>query len=359
MADVQEPKAFAAEALQRQDLLDAKETRLQEVKKLHKQAEKKLEALEKAIGREKNQTVSQRREGALSTFVQQKKQLDAQQKEVSAAREKARTQGVKARIAEQTEALCKQAQELQKELRLLIKNSRAPGICRSRLYYILFWPKGAAEHALWLLFFLLVFILLPVVINLCIPGDAPWHWALVYAADVLLFGGAYLRIFQQTRGKHAETIKRGRELQSAYTKTRKEIRNITKRIRRDKDDRLYNLQTFDDRLTQLSAKADALEEKREAAMQQFDTVTRSVIMDEIDVKYQEKLAGQKQTCEALLAEETELSQKLADLKTDAASRFGAYIGTENMTHDRLLKLCALLESGEANSIAEAVEKLKK
>lgn len=359
MADVHEPKAFLAEALALQDLLEADEARLGEVCAQKKQTEKKLVGLEKSIGKEKNQTVAARREEAETVFLQQQKVLDTQLRDVKAAREKARSQGVKARVAEQTKALREKNEALKKEQASLFKNNRVPGFYRSGLYYTLFMPRGAKEILLALFAFFLIFILLPAGVNLLIPGEAWWHWVLVYAADILLFAGLYLGILHSSKLKHGDVIRQGRTLRSTQKKNEKQIRHITRSLKRDKDDRLYDLESFDDRLTQLAAQDDELEAKRETAMHQFDTVTRSVLIDEIDAKYQAEMTELVQTKEALGKEEESLRARLLQEKTEAQSRFGAYIGSKNMTHDRLSRLAVFVETGEAKTVAEAVEKLEK
>ena len=64
-------------------------------------------------------------------------------KKVKAKREKAKNQGVKERIEEDTRGLVRENKELADQIKTLFKANHVPGFCRGNYYYALYFTKDS------------------------------------------------------------------------------------------------------------------------------------------------------------------------------------------------------------------------
>ena len=118
--------------------------------------------------------------------------------------------------------------------------------------------------------------------------SAFWHWALLYLFVILVFGGIWIGLIS-LKGRHLAAMKEGRSIRSRILANKRSIRKISRKIRRDRDDGLYDLQSFDDELAQYNQEKESLKARRAEALEQFDTVTKNVLTDEVAEKYKDRL----------------------------------------------------------------------
>ena len=138
---------------------------------------------------------------------------------------------------------------------------------------------------------------------------------------------------------------------------------IAKTIRRDKNETIYNLQKFDDEIAQLDQDVAEINRKKKEALTTFDTVTRTIISDEIT-------ANNKEEIERMEDELTNLSEKLRSTRTAAKEKamfvtdnYEVYIGKGFMTqethlfHDSIANNIAVGNPGASREeIMEAAKK---
>lgn len=351
------PGAFLSEALEAYDKKKLHEIELQKLKDENGRLAKELERLRVLVDKEKASVLDARREDILSGYDRQLRNLDASIKELGDKRKKAREAGVKTRIKTETAELYREKAEKQKELKQSTSESRLPGYSRSRLYYALFMPRGFKEWGIAALCFILVFILLPALLILLIPGSSIIKVVLIYAAIILIFGGAYVATLHRTRLRSPEGVKRGRELVSEINERDRSIKNVKRNIRKDRDDGSYDLGSYDAEINKLSEEKTEIDRKKAEALRNFEETTSKVLSDEVDEKYRSRL-------EKLSIEVSDKSGRTATLEKELAaedmglSQYVQYIGNENMDHDKLQRMLNLVKSGEAASIGEALEKLR-
>ena len=351
------PGAFLSEALEAYDKKKLHEIELQKLKDENGRLAKELERLRVLVDKEKTSVLDARREDILSGYDRQLRNLDASIKELGDKRKKAREAGVKTRIKTETAELYREKAEKQKELKQSTSESRLPGYSRSRLYYALFMPRGFKEWGIAALYFILVFILLPALLILLIPGSGIIKVVLIYAAIILIFGGAYVATLHRTRLRSPEGVKRGRELVSEINERDRSIKNVKRNIRKDRDDGSYDLGSYDAEINKLSEEKTEIDRKKAEALRNFEETTSKVLSDEVDEKYRSRL-------EKLSIEVSDKSGRTATLEKELAaedmglSQYVQYIGNENMDHDKLQRMLNLVKSGEAASIGEALEKLR-
>lgn len=275
----------------------AEEARLSELKAKEDELSRSLKNTQKELEKEREHTVKEKRREVAGQYDKQLKEVAAQIKNVNDERSKMRSQGVKARIENETASLSAENKEQNKMLTNLFKDNHVPAICRTGAFYIYTMPHGIAEVVTALLSFAAVFGILPAVIHSFIKEPAFWHWIVIYLLDILIFGGIYV-FLNSLKTKHFELVKQGRGIRDRIRANKKQIRKITAQIKDDKDDTKYGLQAYDDELSKLAQNQADIEKQKAAALEQFDAVTKTVLTDEINAKYQDSI----QSLSAQLAE---------------------------------------------------------
>lgn len=209
-----------------------------------------------------------------------------------------------------------------------------------------------------LLALLIFFLAVPCGIYFAVPERKTWYLILIYLADILIFGGVYVKIGNSTKMKHMDALREGRSIRNRIQANKKQMKAIARTIRRDKNDAVYNLEKFDDEIAQLDQDLLQTNKKKKEALAAFDTVTKTILSDEIMESNKpeiDRLQGElAKAVEELKAVRTELKEKT--LYT--AENFEAYTGKEFMTMERLEALEGFIRAGEARNISEAVTVFK-
>ena len=249
---------------------------------------KKLQNEKRNQERETENILKARRNGVAADYDRQLRTLEGKIRTVSGKRQKARSQGVKARIQDRTESLRTENAGLQKELRSLFRDNQVPAFCRTGAFYAWTMPRSGGELLTAALSFGVVFLGIPFLLYWLLGLSAFWHWALLYLFVILVFGGIWIGLIS-LKGRHLAAMKEGRSIRSRILANKRSIRKISRKIRRDRDDGLYDLQSFDDELAQYNQEKESLKARRAEALEQFDTVTKNVLTDEVAEKYKDRL----------------------------------------------------------------------
>ena len=274
----------------------AKERLEQELSGLSVQREqmnRELADANRAMNRERENVIRDRRDGVAEVYEKQLKAVDKDLKAVTEKRQKVRNQGVEARISEQTQALSGENKELKLRLVNLFQDNHVPAICRTGFFYTFTMPRGLKEIGSAIVGFVAAFGILPMLMLFLLfgGGDGKRFWAfmLVYFVDIVIFGGLYVML-NSLKTKHLPVIREGRALRDRMRANQKQIAKIAREIRRDKNDALYDLQSFDDQLTRKSQEREEILQKKSQALEEFDAVTRNVLSDEVTEKHAPHIA---------------------------------------------------------------------
>lgn len=332
--------------------------KLESLRGQQRQCEKKLERSRKRLEEKVQKRIVQRREDLLSSYDVQISQTEQRLRKTGAARNKARSQGVKGRIFAETADLVKENQDLKKRMAAVFRADRVPAFCRTGIYYSLFHPQGFREWMVCFLMFGILFAFLPILVFCLLPWQKLWILVLIYLADIVLAGGIYLKLNNITRIRYADTIREGRMIRNRIRRNRKKIRTLTREIKSDENEEEYNLKEYDDELAKAKQELTELIRKKQEAENTFETVTRNIIADEVEGEERPELERQEAELAVLnhrlLEEETRYQQEQINLAAD----YGAYIGAENLSPDRIRRLEELIRSGEVSGLEEAVERLR-
>ncbi|MBQ9421652.1 MAG: hypothetical protein IJU30_07865 [Lachnospiraceae bacterium] len=354
MPDITFPKEFLTEALNVVDTLDADRQQLEQYNDTKKQLAKSLETLTRNIEREKTETVRSRRADIEQNYNQQIKAVESEITAINGRRQKARTEGVKSRIESNTAGLKQEIANLKQQISDYVKEHQAPGILKSRLYYSLFSPINVTD---WILCIILAALLVLAIVYAYYKQVTLPVFLTVLGVIVALIA-IYVAIASNTKGKHPEAVLFCKNLMKGIEERGKAIKAIARNIEKDKDDTVYNLGDYDNEFAQKNQqKADINAEKTEA-LNQFDNNTKQVLTGEIDAKYAEDLRA-LQSDIALNADAVNtFSQKVAAGEKRLNSEFVQYVGTRNLTHEKVEQMIGMIDAGEATSVSDAASKIK-
>ena len=346
--------AFFDEAKKAVQELEELKQREKMLTDLEKQLENSLKAKQKSVADTIAQTVKKRSDEISKSYDSEIGKAQDRLKKVRGKREKAKTQGEKERIAEETQSLIRENEELKGQIKTMFRANHVPGYCASNLYYSLYFTKGIGEMATMLAALLIVFLALPCGIYFLIPNRQTLYLVGIYVAVILIFGGIYVKIGNSTRMKNLDVLKEGRGIRNRIRANKKQMKVITRSIRKDKNETVYNLQKFDDEIAQIEQDLAQAERKKKEALNTFETVTKTIISDEI-------MGNNRPEIDQI---ESDLAKTAADLKeTQNAAmnkalyitdHFEIYAGKDFMTKERLEALEEIITSGKASNISEAI-----
>lgn len=284
--------------------------------------------------------------------------LQEKLKKIRARREKAKNQGMKDRIKEETVELHEHNRELRVRMKTLFQSQRVPSFCQSGFYYALYFPRGFREIITFLLTFAVCFLLVPYGVYSMLPDKKTLYLVLIYVAAIFVFGGIYTVVGNATKGRHQSALQEGRSIRSLINSNNKKIRVITASIKRDRNEAIYNLEKFDDEIAQLEQEMAQTIRKKKEALNTFENVTKMIIADEITGNSKAKIeslqAAYEDAGSRLRYTETIVKEK----KIFITDTYESYVGKEFLTAERLEELRRILESGEAGNISEAIEVYK-
>lgn len=351
-------KSFLEDA--RDALLELKEFSQKE-EQLHQEVlklEKTLAAEKKAVSDSVSSTVKKRREEIQESYDTEIEKLQDKLKKVRARREKAKNQGIKERIREETLELHEHNRELKVRMKTLFQQDRVPVICHSRFYYALYFPRGVRDVLTLILTFVFCFGLVPNGLYLFLPEKKPLYLALIYGAAVLVFGGLYIVTGNLTKDRHLEALKEGRSIRSLMASNQKKIAVITSSIKKDRNEAIYDLEKFDDELAQFNQDLEETSRKKTEALNSFENVTKTILTDEIWGNSRARLESLeetlKETEERLRYTETVLKEK----KIYITDTYESYLGREFLVPEKIEELKKIMESGTALNLSEAMEEYR-
>lgn len=346
--------AFFASARQAVEELEELKKQELQLTQTEKQMEDALKGKQKAVMDTISQTIKQRTEEISKSYDAEIGKTQDHLKKVRAKREKAKSQGVRERIAEDTSGLLKENRELKEQMKTLFRANHVPGFCRSSYYYALYFTRSVKDALTLLLTIFICFLGVPCGIYFLLPEKKTVYLIGIYLVLVLVFGGIYVAVGNRTKLKYMDVLKEGREIRRRILGNRKQIRVIAKTIRRDKNDTVYNLQKFDDEIAQLEQDLTQVKQQKKEALNTFETVTRTIISDEISENHKTELSQMEdelsRTTETLKRTRTAAKEKALYI-TD---HFEVYAGKEYMTVEKLALLEDIVRSGEASNVSEAI-----
>ncbi|MBQ8815437.1 MAG: hypothetical protein IJZ85_13190 [Lachnospiraceae bacterium] len=318
-----------------------------------KQLKKRLDAEKQMVSDTIRQTVTERREEIEENYRKETAKVQERQKKVRAERSKAKAAGVKTRIQDETADLWEENRRLKKELSVRVRQNKIPAFCNTFYYFALYFTRGWLEALVLLLTFLLAFLVIPCGIYYLIPERRALYLVFIYIAAVVIFFGLYIGIGNYTKDRYIATLKECRKIRDVISANRRRIRTITRSIEKDRDEQLYQLEDFDERLGRLAGELQDIENRKMAALKQFDNVTVKMIKQEIEGNSQEQMDSLNAGIAAAKAQLEKRQECIRALNLKLTDEYIPYLGKEFMEPKALTGLEQILADGAAANLTEA------
>lgn len=340
------------------ELRDMEQQEQQLLKKL-KQDQKQLETEKKEVDDRISQTTKKRLSDITASYDKELSKGQDHLRKARSKREKAKNQGVKERIADETLDLRDDNRRLRLQIKTVFQQNHVPGICNTNLYYALYFPRQLGEILKLLAAIVVVFLLLPYGIYWLLKKPNVVYLVGIYFAFILVFGGAYVLVGNKTRDRYSKALKEGRYLRDEIHANTRKIKVITHNIRRDRNETIYDLQKYDDEIAQIEQDLAQTVAKKKEALNAFETVTKNIIADEIHAGTQERIAGLAVQCRDEERELLELQSALKKRNLSITDKYGTYLTREFLEPEKLEALEQLMTTGTATNLSEAMEQYKK
>ncbi len=324
-----------------------------------KQDQKVLEQRKRQVEDTISHTTRKRLNEIASSYDKEISKGQEHLKKARSKREKAKNQGMKERIIEETADLRDDNRRIRLQIKTLFQQNHVPWYCNTDWYYILYFPRRISEFLGLFLAIIVGFLLIPYGVYLLIPKQTVLHLALIYFASILIFGGLYVLIGNHGRDRYAPVLREGRILRDQFHANQKRMRVITQTIKRDKNEAIYDLQIYDDEIAQMEQNLSELAAKKKEALNTFETVTKNIIADEIHVAEKKNIDQMRLRCEEDELEQRRLQEMAKSKNLHITDRYGFYLSKEFLKPDKLEALADIMSKGTAANLNEAIQQYKK
>lgn len=348
-------KSFFSEA--KQAVAEARELQWEEIRLSDEEANiaKDIENESRILSDRIASTIAMRRNEVSQTYDDEINKAKDNLKKVREKREKAKHQGIQERIKEETIDLIHENRDLKTHIKDIFNRNSVPGFCNSKLYYALYFPHRAGELLTILITFLICFALLPIIVFNLIPERETYHLIIIYLSSVIIFGGLYMIIGNITKIRHLEILKEGRRYRDDIESNKRKIKVIIKSINNDKDEKKYDLASYDDEIAHIEQELADISMKKQEALNTFESVTKNIIVDEINESVKPRMdiiyEDHKVVGDAL----RDVRERLKEKNIYISDHFEVYLGKDFLDEEKIDALAEIMDRSIVTNLSEAIE----
>ena len=261
--------------------------------------------------------------------------------------------GVKERITAETASLRAQNEDLADQINEAFIHENISKVFNSQLFISVFNPKKLLDYVIDIAIILILYVAVPVALFL-LPMIPQWI-LLVYCMVITVVSIVVIKcIFRKVVLKHAETIMAAQNTRIQITDNKKRIKKIEKNIRKDKNEDMYGLESFDSDINALHDDIARIEEEKSSALEEFEKNTKADIISEINERYADKISNMENELNKKKKEYDELDDLVKKQRIYISSNYEAYLGKEFINVDKLSELNSIMKSDSADTIAQAL-----
>lgn len=340
---------------------DSLQTEINKMKNQQKKIEKSIASEEKSITDEINSTIKKRKLEIEDSYDERIDENRAKKKAVASKRDKKKAQRINKRIEEETKDVREDNRSLEVELKTLLKKNKAPFICKTKLFYIMFYARGIDEILLMLLSYALYFAGIPAGVMMLAKhfilknSKSASIWSvIIVCAMVILQIIIYFAIYSSTKIGHRDVVEQARSIKDKMKANKRQANAIKNSIRKDKDESQYNLEAYDEKMEKLDKEADAIGLEKQDALQLFENETKQLIIDEINGRRLQAVDDMKAEKGQIENSINEAEKMYSEKALYITNNFAPYLGEELCKEEKLADLIALIDEGEAQTVSEAI-----
>ncbi len=331
----------------------------EEAKNAAANGDKTVKAKEKAVKDEIAATIKKRKEEIEQSYDKEIDLLKERTRAVKDEKGKERGEQQAKRIENETAGNREKERELLLEIRDIYKRDGIPSIFNTNLFYALFMPRTFIELLILAGAALLALLAIPMfIVFVLMKSPSTMQAMLVYGACVLVFVGLYMLIAYFTKDKFRTSFREILKIRKEIRANRRDMKSVSNRVQRDKDDSKYDLSHFDAEMERISAEIDRVSEKKKEALKGFENETKQAISDQIEEKNKVEIEELKAFVDARIKEEKELAERAKELGLFIAGNYEPFVGKQDLQLELFNKAVEIMEAEKAATVAEALEKAK-
>ncbi len=340
---------------------------LEKLRAQQKRITKNIASEEKSIADEIAATLKKRKQEISNSYDERLDDNRARKKKVSTKRDKKKNQRINERIDDETKDIRKNTRELEVEMKTLFKKNKVPWFCATKLYFTMFMPRGIVEILGMLGCFIIYFAGFPAAVTFIIKElvlsekkdiNMAFWCVLIAAILVVLQLVNYFVTYNATKIKHGDVLRQGRSIRDKIKANKRQADAIKNSISKDKDESVYQLDAYDEKLANLDEEADTIGAEKQQALKAFEEDTKQLIIDDINGRRLQSVEDMKAEKKSIDANISKLEKMYSDKVLQITNQYASFIGEELCREDKLSDIIAIMEEEQAETVSEAINLYK-
>lgn len=317
-----------------------------------KQSEKAYSSMEKSVAEGITTALKKKKEEIAATYDRELSQYQDQIDVCKTERAKAKANAIAQRIQVETAPLNQQNQQLEAQIELKFKENKVPVVCKKRAISMLFFPKNSRDWTIDILVGVGLIFFIPLFFSLAISNR------LVLAFTFFVYVGAlftvYLYLLHKYMLKFAGVNEEVEELRKQIRINNKNKQLMTNRIKKSQDETGYNLGSFDDKITSIQQVMQNTVEKRQEALENFESEIRHQITADITAANKNELLGLQQEFESKRQELSDKKEEIEQIENQLKEEYEPVFGKDLLYKQRLNKFDSFCQENADLSLEEAL-----
>ena len=317
-----------------------------------KQSEKAYSSMEKSVAEGITTALKKKKEEIAATYDRELSQYQDQIDVCKTERAKAKANAIAQRIQVETAPLNQQNQQLEAQIELKFKENKVPVVCKKRAISMLFFPKNSRDWTIDILVGVGLIFFIPLFFSLAISNR------LVLAFTFFVYVGAlftvYLYLLHKYMLKFAGVNEEVEELRKQIRINNKNKQLMTNRIKKSQDETGYNLGSFDDKITGIQQVMQNTVEKRQEALENFESEIRHQITADITAANKDELLGLQQEFESKRQELSDKKEEIEQIEKQLKEEYEPIFGKDLLYKQRLNKFDSFCQENADLSLEEAL-----
>lgn len=317
-----------------------------------KQSEKAYSSMEKSVAEGITTALKKKKEEIAATYDRELSQYQDQIDVCKTERAKAKANAIAQRIQVETAPLNQQNQQLEAQIELKFKENKVPVVCKKRAISMLFFPKNSRDWTIDILVGVGLIFFIPLFFSLAISNR------LVLAFTFFVYVGAlftvYLYLLHKYMLKFAGVNEEVEELRKQIRINNKNKQLMTNRIKKSQDETGYNLGSFDDKITGIQQVMQNTVEKRQEALEKFESEIRHQITADITAANKDELLGLQQEFESKRQELSDKKEEIEQIEKQLKEEYEPVFGKDLLYKQRLNKFDSFCQENADLSLEEAL-----
>lgn len=360
----QENQEYLIKARELVTSIDDMEEELDQTKTMQKKIARSLSQEEKGLSDEISSTLKNRKNEIEDGYDARLSENGAKIRQFQSQKDKKKNERMGNRIESETASLNESNRQLKLEAKELFKQNHVSAFCNSSFFYCMFAPSGFVEIIKLIGLICLFCLGIPAVVSIILSYTVftvdvnKFIYAVIGLSIVLFEFVIYFVVFNAAKVKNLDVVREGRSIRDKVRANDKQIRAIKNSITKDKDESVYNLGKYDEKLKQLETEREDISNRKMEAIKVFENETKEVIVSEITGRRQPKIDSLKEELKSTEEKMAAMESKLADMRGVLTDSYVTFLGKDLCTEEKLTDLISIMEEGTASTVSGAIEVYK-